>query len=63
MDKRLCTLYENIDERIAELKNLRELFSEVWSSQAAELLLEKTGKIHMKLSEASDNIKKAERQE
>ena len=57
MTRRINELSERTDDRLAELRNIREILADCEGAEGYELLLKSTDRMYSKLSELNEEIK------
>ncbi|WP_044974811.1 hypothetical protein [Ruminococcus sp. HUN007] len=57
MTRRINELSERIDDRLAELRNIREILADFGEAEGYDLLLKSADRMYSKLSELSEEIK------
>jgi hypothetical protein len=57
MTRRIKELSERIDDRLAELRNIRDILSDYEGAEGYDLLLKSTDRMYSKLSELNEEIK------
>ena len=57
MTRRINELSERIDDRLTELRNIRDILAVYEGAEGYELLLKSTDRMYSKLSELNEEIK------